>query len=68
MSNHYDLPSVNCKVVCNIDDMDMYARHYIRSNVSAKAIATGLAGPDQGQNEQVINKSTSVTFGFIISC
>ena len=33
-------------------DMNMYARHYIHSNVSVKAIETGLAGPDQGQNEQ----------------
>ena len=51
MSDHYELPSVNCKVVCNMI-IDMYARHYIRSNVSVKAIATGLACPDQGQNEQ----------------
>ena len=68
MSNHYELSSVNCKVVCNIDDMDMYACHYIHSNVSVKAIVTSLAGPDQGQNEQVINKRTSVIFGFIILC
>ena len=33
-------------------DMDMYAHHYIHSNVSVKAIATGLVRPDQGQNEQ----------------
>ena len=52
MSDHYELPSVNCKVICNMIWIRMYACHYIRSNVSVKAIETGLVCPDQGKNEQ----------------
>lgn len=51
MSDHYELPSVNCKVICSMI-MDMYAHHFIVTcHQISQGMATGPAGSDQGKNK-----------------